>query len=177
MATLVPSWGQLRWFWGCVEGYMGFWTMLLRHSQKQPKDTPPKRSPPPLKAKQNQIKNRPKTQKLHENANLSQNLPSKRSLQWPCSLNLLPGRQIKGPPSRAIWDDDVFAKVTSSKARAPLARPAPTERCGRILLELEMPKTDSVLDRWCRRCHLQGLGECCDASGQAYTAAQKLLAN
>ena len=41
MATLVPSWGQLRRFWGCVEGYMGsFWTMLLRHSQKQPTDTP-----------------------------------------------------------------------------------------------------------------------------------------
>ena len=36
MATLVPSWGQPRRFWGC-EGYMGsFWTMLLRHSQKQP---------------------------------------------------------------------------------------------------------------------------------------------
>ena len=37
------------------------------------------------------------------------------------------------PHSRAIWDDDVFARLTSSKARAPLARPAPTERFGRIL--------------------------------------------
>ena len=70
MATLVLSWGQLRRFWGCDEGYMeSFWTMLLRHSQKQPTDTPPKRLLA-LKARQNQIKNWPKTQKLRQNANL-----------------------------------------------------------------------------------------------------------
>ena len=70
--------------------------------------------------------------KAKRNQKSSQNPPSKRSPQWPCSLNLSRDWQNKGPPSRAIWDDDVFSKVTSSKATAPLARPAPTERCGRI---------------------------------------------
>ena len=101
MATLVPSWGQLRRF-GCVEGYVGsLWTM------KQPTDTPPKRSP---LARQNQIKNGSKTQKLRQHVNLHgskgikrnqksfQNPPSKRSSQWPCSLNLWRDRQNKGPP-------------------------------------------------------------------------------
>ena len=46
-AKLVPSWGQLRRFGGRVQGYLGsFWTMLLRHSLKQPKDTLPNVLPP-----------------------------------------------------------------------------------------------------------------------------------
>ena len=62
-----------------------------------------------LKAKKNQIKNRPKTQnfaktqtcmavKAKRNQKSLQNPPSKCSPQWPCSLNLFPGRQNKGPP-------------------------------------------------------------------------------
>ena len=54
------SYMSLRRFWGCVEGYMGsFWTILLRHSQKQPKDTPPEWN-----------QNRKEPQKLRQNANL-----------------------------------------------------------------------------------------------------------
>ena len=72
-------------------------------------------------------------QKPSKTQKLRQNPPSKCSPQWPSSLNFF-SRQAgrRASPSRAKWDDDVFAKVTSSKARAPLARPAPTERCGRI---------------------------------------------
>ena len=142
MATLVPSWGQLWRFWGCAEGYMGsFWTMLLRHSRiakNNPKIHLRNARPLALKVKQNQTKNRLQTQKLRQNANLHGSkgktqpkiLPKpifKTLSQWPCSLNLFPDWQNKGPPpSRAIWDDNVFARVTSSKARAPLARPSPT---------------------------------------------------
>ena len=101
-AILGPTWA----IWGCVEGYMGsFWAMLLRHSQKQPNDTPPKRPPPPLKAKQNQIKNRPKHKnssktltwmavKAKRNQKSTQNPPAERSPQF----NLSRDWQNKGPP-------------------------------------------------------------------------------
>ena len=144
-AILWPRWCHLAADFGdfgvCVEGYMGsFWTMLLRHNQKQPKDTPPKRPPLALKARQNQIKNCPKTQKLRQNANLhgskGKTKPKihpistfKTHPQWPCSLNLLPGRQHKGGPpesdqlegnsatstpcaDRAVWADlNLFEEI------------------------------------------------------------------
>ena len=56
--------------------------------------------------------------KAKRNQKSFQNPPSKRSRQLPCSLNLFPGRTKKAPLAElydAIWDDDVFAKVTSSK--------------------------------------------------------------
>ena len=61
-----------------------------------------------------------------------QNLPSKRSRQWPCNPNLW--RDIQGPPSRANEMTMFLAKFLRviSWREAPLARPAPTERCGRI---------------------------------------------
>ena len=70
VATLVPSsgqlrrfWGQLQRFWDCVEGYMeSFWTMLLRHAQKQPQTIPPQRSPPwPPRRNRRNMKNPSKT--------------------------------------------------------------------------------------------------------------------
>ena len=89
--------------------------MLPRHCQKQPKDTPPKRSPEwPSRRSKIHTKNQSKTEissktltcmavKAKRNQKSTQNPPSKRSLQWPCSLHLLRGRQNKGPPpSKAI---------------------------------------------------------------------------
>ena len=134
MATLVPSWGQLRRFWGCVGGYMGsFWTMLLRH-QKQPKDTPPKRSFLALKAKQNQIKNRPKTQnsaktlaymtvKAKRNQKSSQNPPSKRPPQSSGSLNLLRDCQNKGHPEQSYMRGRCFCESYQLEGKSPTSTP------------------------------------------------------
>ena len=65
-AILWPRWCHLGANFGDVGAELkamgSFWTILLRHIQKQPADTPPKR-PLALKARQNQIKNCPKTQK------------------------------------------------------------------------------------------------------------------
>ena len=143
-------WGQIRPPCGYVDCYVGAILgptsaiLGLWHSQNQSKDTPSKRPPWPWRRNRIRSKTAPKHKssakmltwkavKAKRNQKSSQNPPSKRSPPWPCSLNLLRAWQNKGPPSsRATWDDDVFVKGTSSKARAPLASPAPTEQRGRV---------------------------------------------
>ena len=69
----------LRRSWGCVEGYMAsFWTMLLRHSQ-------------------NQIKNRPKTQK--GNSTTSTPCTDKRCGRISTSFCQHTGFELVIPPS------------------------------------------------------------------------------
>ena len=71
MATLVPSWGQLRRFWGSIWDHFGPCCFgIVKSNPKISSETLPSLA---LKAKQNQIKNRPKTQKLRQNANLHGN--------------------------------------------------------------------------------------------------------
>ena len=100
-AMLAPfrgtaNWGQLRRFWGCVEGYMGsFGAMLLRRSRKQPADTPPKRPPLALKARQNQIKNCPETQKPRPNVTKNPHLQNALSSGPAASTSCATGK-IKG---------------------------------------------------------------------------------
>ena len=87
--------------------------------QKQPKDTPPKRSPLALKARQNQIKNCPKTQKLRQNANLhgskGKTKPKihpistfKTHPRWPCS------HKIKAPPQRQQRHEHTLRRQSSA---------------------------------------------------------------
>ena len=130
-AVLKAIWAHFGPCWGIVKF--------------EPTDTPPRRSPWPwrwnrIKSKTApKHKNSAKTQtcmavKAKRNQKSTPNPPSNAPPSGPAASISCAAGKIKAPPSRAIWDDDVFAKVTSSKARAPLARPAPTERCGRICL-------------------------------------------
>ena len=132
MVALAPSWGQLRRFWGCVESYI--FGPCCFGIVKNPRLHLRNARPLALKAKQNEIKNCPKTQKLRQNANLHgskkrnqksfkshfQNAPP----SGPAASTFGAAGRIKEPPLAELYEMTmVFAKV---------ARPAPTERCGRI---------------------------------------------
>ena len=157
--------------------------MLLWHSRKQPKDTPPKRSPWPWR--RNRIKS--KTVPKYKNATKtltcmavnakrkqksSQNPPSKRSPLWPCSLNLLPDWQNNGPPLAELYETRMFLRKWPLEGKSPTSTPC-TDRA--VWADLwGDPKTSCFLARFGHWSSIRGILHCCSPLSLSPSKAGKL---
>ena len=110
--------------------------MLLGHNQKQPTDTPPKRSPPwPWRRRRMKSRTVPK----HKNSakkltcmavnrqNVTKN-PSEIHLQntppsGPAALNLFPGRRNKGPPLAELYEMTMFLRSDQLEGKSATSTP------------------------------------------------------
>ena len=128
LAPLPPSWdhlGPFRGPWWCfvcsVRGTQ------LQHRQEPTRIIPPKRSPPwPSSCNRRNSENQPKNKISSGSQNTTKNHQTIR-LQ-------------KANQNLELYESDVFVEMQSVKARAPIARPAPTSGVGGFDFDLSCPQ-------------------------------------
>ena len=142
LALLAPFWDQLRPpinpMWAQFGGYN---SGIAKNHSKHPQSMPPKRSPPwPSTRNRINSNNHPKNKtssktlipmagKHKMRPKIIEKCVSKKLTPMAGTAKRSRARLKERGPLPELYDYDVFVEVTSSKARAPIAR----KWCGRIL--------------------------------------------